>query len=186
MLTLRQFAWAMTGVGQLLRFRRDAFVFFEATPAGFWRSFWAAILILPVWILVLVDQAAALNHPSPVSFLLAQMVGYAVSWLAYPLLMVKIGDFLDRWPRYYSYMVAYNWFQVLQAVAWFPLVFLVDAKAPAGLVAIVWLSTHGVLMTYSWFIAKRGLMIDGFAAGAIVAIDLLLSMIIDRIAEMVG
>ncbi|MDR3439195.1 hypothetical protein [Telmatospirillum sp.] len=183
MLKSRDLALALIGVRRLLHFGSDAFGIFDASPKGFWTSFWAAALVLPVWCLVIADQMSGMAHPSLVRFVAIQAIGYAISWLAYPLAMVKICDLLDRWPRYYGYMVAYNWFQVVQAVAWLPLVLLVDLKASPGLVAIAWLTTHGVLMTYSWFIARRGLQVDAIAASALVVIDLLLSLLIDRLSE---
>ncbi|MTJ82649.1 MAG: hypothetical protein F8N37_16795 [Telmatospirillum sp.] len=184
MLTLRELVYALYGVGRLLRFRVDGFDAFDASPRGFWRSFWAALLVLPVWGVILLDQTG--EHGASARFAITETIGYAISWLAYPLVMLKIADLLDRWPRYYSYMVAYNWFQLLQAAAWLPLVLLVKVQAPPGLIAIVWLATHGALMTYNWFLARKGLRVDAAPAIAIVVIDLLLSLVVDRFAEMIG
>lgn len=183
MLTIVDVVAALVGVGRLLRWRPDAFDAFDKTARGFWVSFWVALMILPLWCYAVVDQMDRIVRPSPERFFAFQMVAYAISWLAYPLLMVRICDFLDRWPRYYTYMVAYNWFQLAQTVAWLPMLVLMGFGAPRGLVAIVWLTTHGVLIAYAWFIARRGLQIDGATASALVIIDLLLGLLIDRMAE---
>lgn len=183
MLNLRDLIAALVGVGRLLRWRSDAFDAFDKTPRGFWMSFWVAVLILPLWCYVVADQIDRTAQPLPERFFAFQAIAYAISWLAYPLVVVRICDFLDRWPRYYAYMVAYNWFQLAQTVAWLPMLILMGFGAPRGLVAIVWLTTHGVLIAYAWFIARRGLQIDAGAASALVIIDLLLGLLIDRLAE---
>lgn len=181
MLRFSELAAALRGVSALLRLRPNAFELFDASPSGFWKSFWVAVIILPVWAALIADQAGA-AHLSW-RFFTVQGISYAVSWLAYPLLMVRLSDILGRWSHYYSYMVAYNWFQLVQTVAWLPLVLLLDGDAPRGLVALVWLTTHGVLLTYSWLIARRGLQVEAGTATALVIIDLLLGLLIDRLAD---
>lgn len=183
MLTIGEFAAALRGVRRLLRLKPDAFELFDATPRGFWKSFWVAAIILPVWALLVADQAGTNGQAASLRYFLVQGIGYVVSWLAYPLLMVRLADVLDRWPRYYSYMVAYNWFQLVQTLAWLPVVLLLDRDAPRGLIGLLWLTTHGVLLGYSWFIARRGLKVDTGAAIALVIIDLLLSLLIDRLTD---
>jgi len=184
MLSLSDLIRALVGLKRLLGMRVDAFDVFDASPKGFWASFWVALMVLPVWGLAIVDQMARVADPAPIRYVAFQIVGYAIGWLAYPLAMVRISDYLDRWPQFYRYMVAYNWFQLVQAVAWLPLLLAVDAGAPAGLVALTWLVTHGILITYGWFIARRGLQVDGLTACALVVIDLLLSLLIDRLSEL--
>jgi hypothetical protein len=183
MLTKAELAVALTGVRRVLLCKADAFDQFDATPRGFWNSFWVAFLILPVWAFLLVDQESAAGHPQPFRYFAIQGIGYAISWIAYPLIMIRISDFLDRWPRYFRYMVAYNWFQLVQTIVWLPLVLLIDAGAPQSLVALIWLATHGVLLGYSWFIARRGLKVEAGTACALVLIDLLLSLLIDKLAD---
>jgi hypothetical protein len=177
------FLTVLIGVTRILRWRSNAFDVFDNTARGFWTSFWAALIALPLWCYVVADQMGQQIHASPSRYFAFQAIGYAMSWLAYPLVMVRICDFLDRWPRYYTYMVAYNWFQLAQSLAWIPTIILMGIGAPRGLVAIVWLTTHGVLITYAWFIARRGLQVDAGAASALVVIDLLLGLLIDRLAE---
>jgi hypothetical protein len=183
MLNIGKILAALVGVKRILRWETSAFDTFDKTAEGFWASFWVALGVLPLWGYVVADQMAQTLHPSPARYFAFQAIGYAISWLAYPLVMVRICDFLGRWPRYYTYMVAYNWFQLVQTLAWLPTIVLMSVGAPRGLVAIVWLITHGVLMLYAWFIARRGLQVEPSTACALVVIDLLLGLLIDRLAE---
>lgn len=184
MLSAGELAASIRGIGRLLRLRPDAFESFDTTPRGFWTSFWAAVFVLPLWGLLVADQMAAAHPHAPLRYAVLQFIAYVISWLAYPLLMVRISDFLGRWPRYYSYMVPYNWFQVAQTIAWLPLIVLVDSGiASRQAAALLWLSTHAALFCYGWFIARRGLQVDAGAAVALVLIDFLLGLFIDGVAD---
>jgi hypothetical protein len=183
MLTREVLGRALSGLRGLLLFRTDAFDRFDGTIRGFWTSFWAAALVLPVWSLAIFTAMPSADEAGTAQFVAVQLIGYAVSWLAYPLLMVRVSDYLGRWPQYFRYMVAYNWFQVAEAVVFLPPLALAAAGAPPGMVALSWLTIHGVLITYHWFIARRGLQVDAGAASALVIIDLLLGLLIDRLAE---
>ncbi len=179
---LRELTTAFKGVNALIRMRPDAFAFFDASRRGFWQSFWVAGALFPLWAFVLWDQLPKTQVNHPLRYAALEVAGYAISWLAYPLLMVRISDFLGRWPRYYSYMVAYNWFQIVQMLAWLPLLLLVDLGVSRGLIALIWLGTHAILLVYNWFIVRRGLEVDAGAAIALVIIDLLIGQLIDRLA----
>ncbi len=183
MLSRAELASAVTGIRGLAAMRADAFRHFDATLHGFWTSYWAAALALPVWALLQTVQMAATPPTDPLRYATLQTIAYAASWLAYPLLMVRISSFLGRWPLYFTYMVAYNWFQLVQTIAWLPLMALVAGGADRDLVVLVWLITHGLLLTYSWFIARRGLAVEAGTAAALVIIDFLLTLLIDGFAE---
>ncbi len=183
MLTRGELAAALKGLLRLTRFETDGFHHFDASLDGFWKSFWAAALALPVWALLQAEQMAAAHPAAPLRYAALQSIAYAVGWLAYPLLMVRISRFLDRQHNYFRYMVAYNWFQLVEAAAWLPLLVLIGSQAPADLIALVWLATHAALFAYGWFIARHGLEIEGTTAGALVIIDFLLGLLIDGVTN---
>lgn len=183
MLSRSELAVALHGLRRLVRFHPDAFDFFDGTLGGFWKSFWAAALTLPVWVLLEGQQMLATPPEEPLRYAALQAIAFAVSWLAYPLLMVRISGFLDRWPRYFTYMVAYNWFQVVQALAWVPLLVLLAFDAPRELVVLVWLATHGIIFAYGWFMARYGLAVESGTAAALVIIDFLLGLLIDGVTN---
>ena len=186
MLSRAELAAALAGVRGLVTMRADSFRYFDATLHGFWQSFWAAALAFPVWAILQAEQMAATPPHDPVRYGALQGIAYAISWLAYPLVMVRISSFLDRWPRYFTYMVAYNWFQLVQTVAWLPLMLLIASGADRDLVVLVWLVTHAALFAYSWFIARRGLEVEAGTAAALVIIDFLLGILIDGLSEVIA
>ncbi len=183
MLSRGELAGAFRGLLRIARFETDGFRYFDSTLDGFWKSFWAAALTLPIWALLQAEQMGAAHPASPVRYALLQSISYAVGWLAYPLLMVRISVFLDRQQHYFRYLVAYNWFQLVEAAAWLPLLLLIGNHAPPDLIALVWLSTHAALFAYGWFIARHGLEVEGITAAALVIIDFLLGLLIDGITQ---
>jgi hypothetical protein len=185
MLTGGELVAALAGVRQLIRFDGSGFQRFDATPAGFWKSFWAALLVLPIWAYVVSGQIVAAHPDFPLRVVAFKVVGYAISWLAYPLLMVRIVDFLGRWPRYLTYMVAYNWFQIAETLVWLPLVLLLDSGlAPHSMGNLLGLAVYGLMFAYNWFLVRRGLLVERGTAIALVIIDFLLSLVIDGITDM--
>jgi hypothetical protein len=188
MLTRNELSAVLRGLRGLAHFEAAGFAQFDTTPSGFWKSFWAAALCLPVWAIDKWEQIHTLQPNEPVHFLALHGLAYAVSWLAFPLLMVRVSRFLGRWPRYFTFMVAYNWFQVVQSVAWLPLLLLTlqgDA-APRDMVAVLWLVLYAVLLAYGWFIARVGLKVETGTAIALVLIDVLLGMLIDGVTAMLA
>lgn len=184
MLTRQELAAALTGVRRLLRWDETGFACFDATHQGFWRSFWAAAIVAPFTAAMLLRQVLVEPPADPVRYAALQAIGYVIGWLAYPLAMVRISQFLGRRDRYFTFMVAYNWFHVVEIVAWGPLaVVTAFGLLPGQAEALLSILVLGVLLAYEWFIARRGLRVEGGTAAALVAIDLLLSLIIDRVTD---
>jgi len=174
----------LQGVRRLSRFDQVGFLFFDASRKGFWRSFCAALVCLPIWALAEYQQTAALQSDTALRFLAIQFTAYVVSWLAYPLLVLQIADMFGVWPNYYRYMVAYNWFQPVLQLMWLPLLLLefVPGSETASMLAILWILLQGVQGAYGWFLARFGLGVSTSTALALAVIDMLLALLIDQIA----
>jgi hypothetical protein len=184
MLSRQEFAAAMAGVRGLVRLDPKAFAFFNATHEGFWRSFWAAAILAPFTAIAVAREAAVMPPDSLWRFIAFQTIGYALGWLAFPLAMVRIADLLGRRDRYFHYMVALNWFHLVEIVFWGPLLVLgMTGILPGTVEQLLGLVVLVALLGYEWFIARHGLKIEGGTAAALVAIDFLLSLVIDRLAD---
>lgn len=185
MLTRQYLSSVFRGTLRVARLRADGIALFEDTAAGFWRSFWAAGLLTPLFLVTLWLEASHIEDGSAATRLvLLQTIAYVINWVAYPLLMVHVADLLQRWPNYYRYMVAYNWFRLVEAAAIYPLVLL----AAAGIVnldalAFFSLMALSAMLLYDWFIAKVALDVDGGTAAGLVLIAFLLSLVIRGVAE---
>lgn len=177
MLSLAELARALEGIVRLIQCDPKAFSRFDATPQGFWQSFWAAGLYLPFWILLVVGQTKGPVISS--QFLVAMLIGYALGWVLYAYAIIWISDFLKRFQCYYRYMVAYNWFQLAQIIVWIPLAALARSDVlEQQELALLWIAGYLTILYYSWRIARYGLKISPQAAALVVAADFVLSLAI--------
>ena len=174
----------LQGIRRLSRFDQVGFLFFDASRKGFWRSFGAALVCLPIWGLAEYQQTTSLAHDAALHFLAVQIIAYMVSWLAYPLLVLQIADWFGVWPNYYRYMVAYNWFQPLLQLLWVPLLLLetLPGNEVGSLLGLVWIALQFVQIAYGWFLARYGLGVSTSTALAMAVLDMGLALLIDLIA----
>jgi hypothetical protein len=184
MISSREFGNAIIGVRHLVRLDVRGFAFFSATLDGFWNSFWAAAILAPFSAAMLIYQITTEPPQSIWRSVAFQAIGYVIGWLAFPLMMVRICKFLGRGDRYFIYMVTYNWFHLVEIAVWGPVLILgMIGVIPPIALTILSVAALGILLFYEWFVARRALAIPGMTAAAIVAIDLVLGLIITRLAD---
>lgn len=185
MLSQKEFIGALYGDFRLLRLDKNAFVFFNPSLEGFWRSFAAAALLAPVYaVLLLVDVAQGVTE-QPFRFLSVQAIAYVMGWVAFPLLMVHLSRALQREEHFFRYMVAYNWFQILPLAAFVVLTLIASAGGgaaqPLGIAQFLAMVLFAATMVYNWFIAREGLQVDGMTAAGVVFADFILSLVIEAV-----
>jgi hypothetical protein len=178
---------ALLGAWRLARFDRGGLAFFEHGEAAFLRSFRAALIIYPAFLLLLALrlgdaewQAADLPR-----ILLVETIGYVIAWVAFPLLMVPTTRFLGREHLWIDFTIVYNWSQILQyGLFLFVTGLAQSALLPVSLAAGMVSAATVAVLVYEWFIARVTLDIAGPAAAMIVLIDLVLGAVISRVAEL--
>ena len=185
MLSAREAATSLYGAYRLARFDARGMTYFETSLAGFWRSFFAAVIVAPMFAVVLVMRYAAGEAAvDGVRFASVEAIAYVIAWVAFPLVMVSLARLLDREERYLGYIVAYNWASVLQNGLYLPLVMLGAAGViPAETAGPLILIALSLIFVYGWFIAKVALDVGAWTAVALVALDLMLSVFIDIVAS---
>lgn len=162
---------------------------------GVVKSFWSAALALPVFALILYLQTGIpSDHLSNFGVLVAEagfasaisgtLVAYAVSWLAWPLVMDRVAPVIGCDRQYFRYIAAYNW---MSAIWW--LVILgytmlrytdVVTRDTANMFAFGVLT---ILWAYHWFVIRSTLAIGGGWAALLVAADFMLMSIIDQAGQ---
>jgi hypothetical protein len=179
-------AWlALTGALRLARGDPGGLAYFDPSEAGFWHSFRAAVLCYPLYLILLAFPIELGSPPELDTFrvLAAETIHYVISWVAFPLLMLPLVDWLQRGNRYFGFMVAYNWCQVPQTVV-FALVALAGA---AGL-----LSADGMLiadliagiaaLVYEWYVSRVALAVSRPRAGLVILVDVVLATVLSHIS----
>lgn len=181
MITRPELAAGIAGAFRLARRDPGGLALFDATPCGFWNSFWVAVLVAPAFILT---DALAGTLPPEIGprEILVWLISYVVAWTAFPVVMITVADSLNRWPLYTRYIVAYNWSSVVQVAVLLPLNLLAVAF-PGHATLILAQCAIIVLLIYHAYVAYVGLAVNPGTAAGIVLLDVLLSALVRAVSN---
>ena len=138
---------SVRGVIRVLRFDPDGVDDFNLTLEGYWRSFYAALFLLPLYLVYL--QAAPIPEGVGVGrYWLIEAIAYPLTWTLWPLFAIYICVSAGVARRYTTYIVIHNWAQILLFGGQLLLVVLAFAADPggpgAGLIVPVWIAVLSV------------------------------------------
>ena len=120
MISFAEFEIAVLGLLPLARFDAGFAGFFDLTREGARRSFRLAFPLLPVW-LVLLNLNTDWKDADLGRVGAAELIGYALSWICFPLLMLMSARLLESGPRIYGAIAIYNWLSVLSMALQLPI-----------------------------------------------------------------
>ncbi|PHK96949.1 hypothetical protein CR162_00820 [Pseudoroseomonas rhizosphaerae] len=168
----------LRGALELARGRPAGLRWFPTTPEGALRSFWAAALCVPVFLLLrLLLEPLMLLTPRGVA---AEGIGYVAGWAAYALASRHVARLLGRggdWPRF---IAAWNWATALQygAVLFLSLIAL---PLPEPVQDLLSLGIIGYTLWLEWFVARHALRLPVLPAASLVLLDLFLSLFLTSV-----
>jgi len=175
---------ALAGCLRLARGDRGGLACFDRSIDGFWRSFRAAVISYPLYLMLLAMRVSVAEWQQSGGWRIVtvETIGYVVAWVAFPLLMLNVVRWIGRAHRFFDFMVPYNWCQVPQS-ALFVLVGLVSAGGVLSTQASEAMDLAAAIATllYEWFIARVALDTTGLVAVFVVLLDLVLGVFISRI-----
>jgi hypothetical protein len=180
----REAAYALYGAYRLARLDPSGLQYFNATVEGFWRSFLAAAIVAPGYVILIgleLGQTPGVEDFDWERIALVQAIAYVISWTAFPLALHYLTAVIGRQAEYVGYIVAYNWAAVLQMAVMLPAAGL-QAMLPGGAGGLIMLPVVLATAAYQWFIARAALRIGGGTAAGIVGFDFALSLFIAGIA----
>jgi hypothetical protein len=178
--TLTETLKALYGVYLLARRHPDAPAMFNCSVDGFWRSLFAAVLVLPAHMLITVrTQMTVSPGEYGVDDGITDLLIYVIAWLAYPALMLPITKVLGRGERMIDYVVPYNWASV-------PIGYLFGVIALAGMAGLVSpdmeiglnIGAYASVVLLLAEIARRQLLIGPAMAAGIVVLDFVFSVVV--------
>lgn len=167
MITARETLYALYGSWRLARMDREAIQYFERTPGGFWRSFWAAALVLPMDAVLRYLQYRDMQVEYDLALsALGFAVYYAMSWLVWPVIVSFLVELMGISDRFIDYIVALNWTSVPAQALFFAVAVLATAFLPPEIGSVMLLVSVGAILAYRGFVAAATLRCNVFAAGA--------------------
>jgi hypothetical protein len=180
--SLREVVSSVYGAWRLARFDPQGMVFFDTTLGGFWRSFFAAVIVAPAYVVVVLSVGDSERHADPLRYGLAESIGYVLSWVVFPLVMEWLSRQLGCRARYLSYITAYNWAAVIEHLLLLPVLMITShGVLPDAVGHILWLLTLAFVLAYAWFVTRTALAVTAATAAAIVGLDIALSYAISSV-----
>jgi hypothetical protein len=176
-------------VGGALRLARGdprGLGFFDTSIDGFWRSFRAAVICYPFFLILLGFRVSAAHWEASgvMRIVIVETIGYVISWVAFPLLMLPLSRWLGREDRFLPFMVAYNWSQVPQTALF--VILAADTASgllPHAVAQFADLAAAVAVLLYEWYIARVALAVSSSQAVPVVLLDLVLGSVLSRITE---
>ena len=174
---------SLYAVWRLLRGDRGALALLDGSPDAFVKSFFAAVLVLPFWLLHEWTLLSEERLTGGLFFLLAiEGLTYTISWLAFPVVMIFVSEALGRDRNYLHYIVAWNWAVVIQAAFAVPIAALAGAAGVPALGGIL-LLVQIAIFAYQWYITRVALQVDGLPAVGIVFMGWVLDLLVAGIGR---
>lgn len=183
MLTTRELVASLYGAYRLARLDPRGLDFFDSSPAGARRSFFAAAIIAPFYALTLAVGRPDGGDIDALRFGVVEGIAYVLSWVAYPVLVEWLTRLLGCRERFEAYLAAYNWSMVLQNAVVFPITILAGIGVlPPQIGQVLWFGVFLLILLYVGFIARAALEVTPATAAGLVLLDVLSSALIDGIA----
>ncbi|MCE9521525.1 MAG: hypothetical protein K8S25_03740 [Alphaproteobacteria bacterium] len=167
---------------------QNAWAGFDLTANGFFRSFAALLIVMPLNVLydmlltsVLIGKKIAAGEQVAGSYEMSDAVFSTITlcaqWMIFPIAMIFVLRFLGLAHRYGALIIAHNWSSVVIILAYLPgyalyAIGLVSADVSLDLAFIVF----GLTLYYRFYIAQTALDAGISTAGAVTILDLLLQI----------
>ena len=130
----RDIVYGIYGALRLARLDPGAMSYFERTPAGFWKSFFAAVIVAPGFALIVAYELGQVEielEAGALRMFLVETLAYVLGWAAFPVIVHQICEATGRRDAYIGYIVAFNWSKVIQMAVLLPSVGLIALGAPS-------------------------------------------------------
>jgi len=175
----------LLGAVLLARGRAAGMALMEPTGEGARRSFAAAAICLPAFLVLRLWS----NLPEELSdrALVAELVGYVLGWVVFALASLPLVQGWGKgglWPRF---LAAWNWTSVVQYAVQL-VVMLPGALGliSGGMAQGLTLAAMGYLVWLEWFVARTALGVSGARAAGLVAMDLTIGIFIASLVQRAG
>lgn len=175
---------SLAGAGLVMLGRAEGLARFDLSVGGFWRSFSAILLILPLAALAIASEraVAARSGLAVPAFTAADFwanaAALAVDWIAFPLIFAVIAKPFGFAARYVAYIVARNWAAVVISGFVSIVHILALVVLPSEIASFLLIIALVAALRFSYVVARIALQAPVGFALPIVILDFLVSFTI--------
>ncbi len=182
--SFRDIVYGIYGAWRLARLDQGAMTYFERTVEGFWKSFFAAVIVAPGIALIIAFNLSPLEtEASGLRIILVELCAYVIGWTAFPLAVHHLCQVIDKREAFIGYIIAFNWTNVIQVAVFLPAIGVMAMGILPGQYG--WILIGGVMflvLGYKWFITRTALGVSAMGAVGFVVLDFVIDQIIHAIA----
>lgn len=169
MISLPEVGASIRGAVRLLFGDAGGMEAFDDSLERFWRSFWAAAYAAPLVVVLIFALQAGTPPKSWGRYFVINGIVYVMVWFLWPLIMVGVARWLGREGRYFRYIQAYNWAQLVSLGVKLGVLVMAQAmfQGRGGVLLLFFVTV--LMLVYEWFVARTALDVSGRIAAALVA-----------------
>lgn len=171
-------AAALAGALRLFRYQDDGARLFVATPDGFWHSFWAIALTVPLFAITMALGPPGPPGADPVVLWLGLIEIYAILAFAFPLIILRLAPAMEVEGRALGYLIASHWLTVPANLLQTTVAALGELPLPPGMAGGLQLGAVLILAGNRWWVTTKLLGVSGILAAGIVMLDFLLTVVV--------
>ncbi|MCB1831993.1 MAG: hypothetical protein KDH19_00885 [Geminicoccaceae bacterium] len=165
---------------RLVRLQEDGLTHLNLSIDGFWRSFLAAVIVLPGAAFVFHVQSLQSGDPAEAGRLGMAGIVFAITWLKFPLLSLVFVRCFGLTDRYVPLVVASNWVAVC-IMAIFVAVVLLSTILPMMIGQTLLLMTFVGALYVQWFVLNVTLRAAAVTVLGLFVLDILADELIHRL-----
>jgi len=164
---------SLYGAYRLACFDENGMSFFNISVEGFWRSFFAAVLLAPFYLISIWPEIVTPVGGFSFWSVLVHFTTYAAGWILFPLVAFFATDLLKLGHRFTALVVTVNWTSIV-VFGLFTLCAVIATlfQSPAASL-VVTIITAG-LIVYHWFVMKTALEAGPLIASAFLLFNFVL------------
>ena len=177
---------SLSGAWDVMNGRAEGLNKLDLTIDGFWRSFGAIALILPVALIALASERAvplaAGGEAVALSggYVLLRLIAVIVDWLAFPAILALLARPMGIATRYVPYIVARNWAAVLVAAMFaVPHLFHALGVLPTGMLSFLLLILFGIAVWFAFVVVRTAMQVPPVLAIPIVILEIASGLFIE-------
>ncbi len=155
MITVQEATNGLYAAWRLFLRDRAAVKLLDGSPSGAMKSFFCALIVLPLHVFSILAGAATPADIGMVRLLCVDFTTYIVVWAAWPLVMAYIAPVIQRDDDYCRYIAARNWAVGPQYLLLFGIILLsATGLVSEAVIQILGVAVFVIVLTYDLFIIR--------------------------------